>query len=162
MSDSRANLAGRPFDPLSLPARKGTAYPSQYADRIKEREKRVLGDPAGLTHFGVNLTRLPPGEISSQRHWHSGQDEFVYLLEGELTLITDEGETTIRAGECAGFPAGRANGHHMENRSDRVAVYLEVGDRPSSDRGHYPDIDLLASSNDGRRYRFTRKDGSEF
>jgi len=161
MSD-KTSLAGRPLDPMTLPARKGTGYPAHYATAIRDREKRIVGDAVGLTHFGVNLTRLPPGEISSQRHWHSGQDEFVYLLEGELVLVTDEGESLLRAGECAGFPAGRANGHRMVNRSDRMAVYLEVGNRPPGDVVTYPDIDFRAESEDGRKYRFTRRDGSDF
>jgi uncharacterized cupin superfamily protein len=148
---------GRPFDPLSLPGRKGTAYPPELAREIRDREKRALGNAAGLSRFGVNLTRLPPGEISSQRHWHSAQDEFVYLLEGELVLQSDEGETLMRAGECVGFPAGRANGHRFVNRSDKPAVYLEVGDRTPDDHVTYPDVDLSAHSADGRRYSFGKK-----
>lgn len=148
---------GQPFDPWSLTGRKGTAYPAQFATEIREREKRALGNVAGLSRFGVNLTRLPPGEISAQRHWHSQQDEFVYLLSGELVLETDEGTTLMRAGQCIGFPAGRANGHRFVNRSSQDAVYLEVGDRTPDDAVTYPDIDLAAHSADGRRYSFRKK-----
>jgi uncharacterized cupin superfamily protein len=156
MSDEPKSL-GQPFDPWNLTGRKGTAYPAELATEIREREKRALGNVAGLSRFGVNLTRLPPGEISSQRHWHSAQDEFVYLLEGELVLQTDEGESVMRAGQCVGFPAGRANGHRFVNRSGQPAVYLEVGDRTPDDHVTYPDVDLAGYSADGRRYSFSKK-----
>ena len=156
MSDEPETV-GRPFDPWSLPGRKGTGYPAEFAVQIRDREKRALGDAAGLMRFGVNLTRLPPGEISAQRHWHSQQDEFVCLLSGELVLETDQGEAVMRAGQCIGFPAGRANGHRFVNRSGADAVYLEVGDRAPDDAVTYPDIDLAAHSADGRRYAFRKK-----
>jgi uncharacterized cupin superfamily protein len=152
-----AETVGHPFDPWSLPGRKGTSYPAEFAREIRDREKRTLGNAAGLTRFGVNLTRLPPGEISSQRHWHSAQDEFVYLLSGELVLQTDEGETIMQAGQCIGFPAGRGNGHRFVNRSTADAVYLEVGDRTPDDHVTYPDVDLAGHSADGRRYAFGKK-----
>lgn len=150
------------LDPASLPGRKGTGYPAPFATRIKEREKRFLGRALGLENFGVNLVRLPPGEISSQRHWHEKQDEFVYILAGELVLVTDAGEQVLKAGMCAGFPAGVPDGHHMINRSRGEAVYLEVGDRTVNDVGHYPDIDLVALAPDGMKYAFTRKDGTPY
>lgn len=155
----------RPAQPIaaeSLPPRKGTAYPAHLAQQIQERLKRSLGNAAGLTRFGVNLVHLPPGEISSQRHWHSAQDEFVYLLEGELTLVTEGGESRLTAGEFVGFPAGRADGHQLQNRSQSVAVYLEVGDRSPGDRVSYPDVDMSGATEDGTIYRFTRKDGADF
>jgi len=102
-----------------------------------------LGDAAGLTDFGVNLLRLPSGVWSSQRHWHSAEDEFVYVLEGEVVLVTDSGEEILRAGDCAGFKAGIKDGHHLQNRSALEAVLLEVGSRrPAEDEGEYPDLDM--------------------
>jgi len=154
---------GKPaLDPLSLPGHKGTGYPAEYAGQIVDREKRALGDAFGLTQFGVNLTHLPPGEISSQRHWHLNEDEFVYILDGELTLVTDDGETTMTSGMVAGFPAGVENGHQLINKSNRMAVFLEVGTRADADEGHYPDCDMRASKQPGKGYVFTRKDGSAF
>ncbi len=123
----------------------GSRYPSPYDEPCAERHRRVLGDAAGLSHFGVNITRLPPGAWSSQRHWHSAEDEFIYVVEGELVLVTDAGEDTLRAGDCAGFKAGVADGHHMQNRATRDALFLEVGSRrPDEDEVAYPDIDLKA------------------
>jgi len=124
-------------------------------DRIRQR----LGNAGGLTDFGVNLMHLPAGNWSSQRHWHSHEDEFVYVLEGELTLIEDGGETILRAGECSAFPKGSGNGHHMINRSDVTAVYLEVGSRSPADLTTCSDIDLMSSNADGR---FVHKDGSPY
>jgi uncharacterized cupin superfamily protein len=131
-------------DPKSLPARIGTRYPPPYAEPCLKRVKRALGNAVGLKSFGVNMTELPPGTWSSQRHWHTRQDEFIYVLEGELVLVTDEGEFTLKSGMCAGFQAGVANGHHLINRSDRPAVYLEIGDRPAGDQGFYSEADLEA------------------
>jgi uncharacterized cupin superfamily protein len=107
-----------------------------------ERTRRRLGDAAGLTAFGVNLLRLPPGTWSSQRHWHTAEDEFVYVLEGELTLVTDAGEEILRAGDCAGFKAGVRDGHHLQNRSGKDAVVIEIGSRKDEDEGEYSDIDM--------------------
>jgi uncharacterized cupin superfamily protein len=122
---------------------KGSRYPSPYDEPCAERFRRRIGDLAGLSQFGVNLTRLPPGCWSSQRHWHTVEDEFVFVVEGEVVLVTGGGEETLRAGDCAGFKAGVADGHHLQNRSRRDAVVLEVGSRrPDDDEVDYPDIDL--------------------
>jgi uncharacterized cupin superfamily protein len=121
----------------------GSRYPKPYHEPCKNRFRRVLGDAAGLTQFGANLTRLPAGSWSSQRHWHSAEDEFIYMLEGELVLVTDSGEELIKAGDCVGFKAGNPDGHHLQNRSARDALYLEIGSRrPDEDEVTYPDIDL--------------------
>jgi uncharacterized cupin superfamily protein len=123
----------------------GSRYPAPYHEPCKNRFRRVLGDAAGLTQFGANLMRLPAGTWSSQRHWHSTEDEFIYMLEGELVLVTDSGEETIEAGDCVGFKAGNPDGHHLQNRSLRDASYLEIGSRrPGEDEVTYPDIDLKA------------------
>jgi uncharacterized cupin superfamily protein len=121
----------------------GSGYPLPFDAPCAARRRQRLGDAAGLTDFGVNLMRLPPGAWSSQRHWHSSEDEFVYVLEGEVVLVTDAGEEILRAGECAGFKAGVKDGHHLQNRSPREAVVLEIGSRKvAEDEGEYPDIDL--------------------
>jgi uncharacterized cupin superfamily protein len=122
--------------------RTGTNYPPQFQKVVQGREKAALGDLVGLTQFGVNVTRLKPGAASSLRHWHENEDEFVYILEGELVLIEDEGETVLRPGDAAGFKASVANGHHLVNRTERDAVYLEIGTRAATERAHYPDVDL--------------------
>jgi uncharacterized cupin superfamily protein len=146
------------IDVDALPVRQGSGYPEPFYRRSPNRTKRRLGDGAGLTDFGVNLTRLPPGEWSSARHWHVLEDEFVYVLEGELVLVTDEGETVLRAGECAGFPKNTPNGHHLLNRSDKDAVYLEVGTRSGdAEVCNYPDIDLHLEGG-----RYFRKDGTVY
>jgi uncharacterized cupin superfamily protein len=144
--------------------RVGSGYPSPFDRPCKERRRWRLGDVAGLSQFGVNLLRLPPGIWSSQRHWHTAEDEFVYVLEGEVVLVSDDGEEILHAGDCAGFPAGVANGHHLQNRSDREVVVLEVGSRrPSEDGCDYPDIDLVIkpgadfSRRDGRPYESDAK-----
>jgi uncharacterized cupin superfamily protein len=126
------------------PIARGSTYPAPYDVPCRERLRTRLGDAAGLTQFGVNLTRLPPGGWSSQRHWHAGEDEFVYVLDGELVLVTDSGEELLRAGDCAGFKAGASDGHHLQNRSDRDALFLEIGTRlPRAQmQVAYPDIDL--------------------
>jgi uncharacterized cupin superfamily protein len=121
----------------------GSRYPAPYHEPCENRFRRVLGDAAGLTQFGANLMRLPAGTWSSQRHWHSAEDEFIYMLEGELVLVTNSGEEMIKAGDCVGFKAGNPDGHHLQNRSARDALYLEIGSRrPDEDEVTYPDIDL--------------------
>jgi len=121
------------IDTSSVPARKGSGYPSPFDEPCAARTRRRLGEAAGLGDFGVNLMTLSPGGWSSQRHWHSHEDEFVYLLEGELALIEDGGETGLHAGDCATFPKGTGNGHHLVNKSSAMAVYLEVGARNPHD-----------------------------
>ena len=143
-------------------ARSGTTYPKAFRKDVAGRTKRVLGDLFGLSNFGVNHVSLSPGSWSAQRHWHTREDEFVYVLSGELALVTDEGETRLGRGMVAGFPAGRQNGHHLVNRSNEDAVYLEIGARWSDDECFYPDIDLqLVSDGEGGRH-FTKKDGSRY
>jgi len=147
------------IDLHAVPLRKGTGYPAEFNAQCAERTRRRLGDAGGLVDFGVNLMTLPPGGWSSQRHWHSHEDEFVYVLDGELTLVEDHGETVLVAGECAAFPKGTGNGHHLQNRSATSAVYLEVGSRDPNDLTTCSDIDMMSSNADGR---FTRKDGTPY
>lgn len=145
------------------------ARPSNYPPAIRDwldaklagREKRPLGEPFGLRNFGVNLTRLAPGAISALRHAHALQDEFIYVLEGTPTLITDVGETPLEPGLCAGFRAGSGDAHRLINQSDTEVVYLEIGDRTPGDQVIYPDDDLAAGLVDGQ-WRFTRKDGTPY
>jgi uncharacterized cupin superfamily protein len=149
------------LDPQTVPARRGSSYPAPFRAAVEAREKRPLGDALGLTQFGVNLVELPAGCWSSQRHWHTHEDEFVLVLEGELTLVTDAGEQVLRPGMAAGFPAGKADGHHLINRTDRPAVYLEVGTRDALDEVDYPDIDIAVRQRDGREL-FVRKSGEPY
>jgi len=147
------------IDISKVPERKGTGYPPQFnapcADRIRQR----LGDAGGLKDFGVNLMRLPPGNWSSQRRWHSHEDEFVYVLEGELTLIEDGGETVLHAGDCVAFAKNSGNGHHLINKSKAMAVYLEVGSRNPDDVITCSDVDMMSPNSDGR---FLHKDGTPY
>jgi uncharacterized cupin superfamily protein len=149
------------IDVETAPTRLGTAYPPPYDEPCRDRMRRKLGDAAGLTQFGVNLLRLPPGQWSSQRHWHTAEDEFVYVVAGEAVLVTDAGEQALRAAaDCAAFPAGAADGHHIQNRSDRDILLLEVGSRrPAEDGAHYPDIDLVAEPGTGR---YSHRDGTPY
>jgi uncharacterized cupin superfamily protein len=147
------------IDIASLPVDARTGYPPPHSDRVAGRSRKRLGVAAGLDQFGVNLTTLKPGAASSLRHWHDNEDELVYVLEGELALIENDGETSMRAGDAAGFKAGVANGHCFVNRSDRDAVYLEIGSRAKRERAHYPDVDL-AVVKDEAGFRYTRKDGT--
>ena len=148
-------------DPADLPGGANTDYPDPFRTAVERREKRKLGDAVGLTNFGVNLVRLPPGAASTQRHWHTKQDEFVYVLEGEVVLLTDAGEQVLFPGMCAGFPAGSGDGHQLLNRSDRDARYLEIGDRTPDDEVGYPDIDLLVRWIDGVEH-YVHKDGTPY
>jgi uncharacterized cupin superfamily protein len=143
------------------PRTKKTNYPPIFAARVEGREKRALGDVFGLTNFGVNLTRLNPGAQSSLRHAHTRQDEWVYVLAGTPTLVTDEGETLLGPGMCAGFKAGTGNGHHLINRSEGDVLYLEVGDRTPGDAADYPDDDLKATAIEGG-WLMTHKDGTPY
>ncbi len=145
------------LDPAEVAVREGSSYPEAFKEPCRTRTKRVLGDALGLSNFGVNLVTLPPGAWSAQRHWHSHEDEFVYVVAGELTLITDGGEQVLGAGQAAGFPAGKADGHHLVNKGRAPATYLEVGDRPSEDTVTYPDVDLHLESTPESRVFFNKK-----
>ncbi len=149
------------LDPLSVPVRKGSVYRHPYREQLAGREKRALGDALGLKSFGVNLVALGPGDWSSPRHWHSHEDEFIYVLEGELTLVTDAGDQRLTAGMAAGFPAGVEDGHHLVNRSDALAHYLEIGNRGLDDAAQYPDIDLVGRNGPAGRL-FTNRKGEPY
>jgi uncharacterized cupin superfamily protein len=142
-----------------LPVRLGTGYPSEFNEACAGRTRVRLGDGGGLNSFGVNLMTLPAGKWSSQRHWHSHEDEFVYVISGELVLVEDTVETVLRSGECAAFPKGSGNGHHLQNRSTIQAVYLEVGSRHPDDLTTCSDIDLMSSNRNGT---FVHKDGAPY
>jgi len=148
-------------DPASVHEARGSSYPEPFRSRMGDRVKRRLGDACGLTKFGVNLVTLGPGGQSALRHWHTLEDEFVYVLSGEVVLVSDTGEQTLRVGTCAGYPAGKRDAHHFINRSGAPATYLEVGSRIDGDNSFYPDDDILwcdagngvyAAHKDGRRY----------
>lgn len=148
------------IDVANLPIQAGSGYPPPLDQPCAERQRTRLGDVAGLTQFGVNLLRLPPGAWSSQRHWHSTEDEFTYVLEGEVVLVTGDGEEVLHAGDCAGFRAGDPNGHHLQNRSGADVVLLDIGSRrPETDAVDYPDLDLALAAGD-RAYR--HRDGSPY
>lgn len=153
-----------PIDPLELPARSATLYPEPFRSQVLPREKRALGDAAGLTRIGVNHTTLKPGLASSMRHWHTHEDELIYLLSGELVLVTDDGERLLRAGQYAAFPAGHPNGHQLINRSGSPAIYLEISNRDPADVAHYPDVDLAwdPPAAAGVPGTFTHKDGRPY
>jgi len=146
------------IDPATIKANIGSGYPERYEADSAACEKRFLGDATGLTHFGVNIVRLPPGCASAQRHWHKHEDEFVYVLEGEVELVTDAGSQTLKRGMAAGFPAGKADGHKLVNGSSRDALYLEVGDRLADDEIEYPGIDLRLIRVEGKE-TFLHRDG---
>lgn len=148
-------------NPAAVEGRRGTIYPTQFKDGLDGRIKRALGDAGGLSQFGANLTTLEPGAISAQRHWHSSEDEFVYILDGTLTLVTDAGEEQLSAGMAAAFPAGEANGHQIVNRSNAAATYLEIGTRMQEDDVVYSDIDLRMEKRDGQR-TFKHRNGGPY
>ena len=150
------------FDPLSLPESNATGYPEPYRAENQKRWNRRLGNHVGLTNYGVNLTRIVPGGQSSALHGHTKQDEFVWVLEGEVVLETTQGAQVLRAGHCAGFPAGKGEAHRFVNRSDRDVLLLVVGDRTQGDEVYYPTLDLQARLQPDGKYVFTRKDGSAF
>jgi uncharacterized cupin superfamily protein len=149
------------IDVAELAAVVGTLYPSPFDAPCRARERKKLGDAAGLSQFGVNLLRLPPGAWSSQRHWHTGEDEFVYVLSGEVVLVTDGGEEILRAGDAAGFPAGDSNGHCLQNRSDRDAEIIEIGTRVPGNSAYYSDIDMVAPPG-GKPAMYTHRDGTPY
>jgi uncharacterized cupin superfamily protein len=146
------------LDPAAVPERVGSFYPEAFQVLVRARRKRALGNELGLTHYGVNLVRLEPGAWSALRHWHTRQDEFIFVVEGEIALVTDAGEQTLRAGMAAGFPAGKPDGHHLINRSAAPALYLEVGDRVPGDEVHYPDVDLFVDAD----FVFRHKSGEPY
>jgi uncharacterized cupin superfamily protein len=146
------------IDRNALARRKGSGYPAPFDLPCRERVRLLLGDAAKLTDFGVNLLTLPPGTWSSQRHWHSAEDEFIWVVAGEVVLVTDQGEEVLRSGDCAGFKAGITDGHHLQNRSEHAAAILEIGSRrPDTDLVDYPDIDLRSTPSG-----YTRSDGTPY
>jgi uncharacterized cupin superfamily protein len=150
------------LDPATVEPRTTSGYPEPFRSRCLPREKRALGDALGLTKVGVNLTTLPPGKESSMRHHHTHEDELIFVLEGEVVLITDRGEQVLTAGMCAGFPAGSNDGHQLVNRSDQPARYLEVSNRDPADTAAYPDVDLAYSKSPEGKAVFSRKDGTPY
>lgn len=150
------------FDPLSLPESNATGYPEPYRAENMQRWNRRLGNHAGIANFGVNLTRIVPGGQSSARHGHTKQEEFVWVLQGEVVLETNGGEQLLRPGHCAGFPAGRGETHRFVNRGDSDVLLLVVGDRTPFDEVYYPTLDMHARAGEDGKYVFTRKDGSGF
>jgi len=159
--------AEKPSTPVALvaadapPRARSSNYPEPFFTRMLRRDKRPLGDLFGLSNFGVNLTRLAPGGESALRHAHVRQDEFVYILEGRPTLVTDAGRTELRPGMCAGFRAGTGDAHHLVNATHADVVYLEIGDRTPGDAATYPDDDIVADADDGK-WRFVHKDGTPY
>jgi uncharacterized cupin superfamily protein len=153
------------LDPMSIAPRTSSGYPEPYRSRVLPREKRALGDELGLRTIGINHTVLPPGKESSMRHWHTHEEEFIYVLSGEVVLVTDAGEQVLKAGMCAGFPVAQdvenGDGHQLVNRGSEPAVYLEVSNRDPRDQAYYADVDLHFHG-DGAPVRFTRRDGSGF
>jgi uncharacterized cupin superfamily protein len=149
------------IDIAAIAEKNETGYPEPYRALVAGRFRKPLGDAGGLTQFGVNLCRLAPGAASSQRHWHSAEDELVYVLQGEVILVEDGGETPLRAGDAATFKAGVENGHHLVNRSGADALFLEIGTRSEADRATYPDIDMQAATEDGVD-RYTHRDGTPY
>ncbi len=149
------------LDPDRLEPRIGSTYPTQFTGPVANRKRRRLGDALGLSHYGVNLVELPPGAWSAHRHWHTHEDEFVYVVRGELTLVTSGGEQVLGPGMTAGFPAGVEDGHHLVNKSDQTAVYLEVGDRVKADEVGYPDVDLALKHTEAGKV-FTNKAGEPY
>jgi len=152
---------GKRIDVTDIAPVIGTLYPPPFDLPCRPRERKKLGDVAGLTQFGVNLLRLPPGAWSSQRHWHTGSDEFVYVVAGEVVLVTDEGEEVLRPGDAAGFKAGDANGHCLRNNSNSEVLVLEIGTRAADDSAHYADIDMVAPAH-GKPAIYTHRDGAPY
>ena len=162
MSDNKIPVPIAIAAEAAPPRSKPSNYPEILRTRMARRVKQPLGDLFGLTNFGVNLTTLTPGGESALHHAHTRQDEFIYILEGTPTLVTDAGETLLQAGMCAGFKAGTGNAHHLVNRSDRDVRYLELGDRTAGDAASYPDDDIQAALDDNGIWIFTHKDGTPF
>lgn len=150
------------IDALEIEAKRGTTYPATFRKEVENRSKRVLGEHFGLTKYGVNFVELEAGAWSAQRHWHTHEDEFIYVLTGELVVVTEQGEQTLTPGMFAGFPAGKADGHHLINRGSAAAAYLEIGDRNALDEVYYPDIDLELRPDGEGGHEFSRRDGSRY
>lgn len=148
----------KPLDIVTLKPVVGTLYPPPFDEPCRARERTRLGDAAGLTQYGVNLLRLPPGAWSSQRHWHAKEDEFVYVLSGEVVLVTDAGEEVLHAGDCAGFKAGDPDGHYLQNRGTLDAMVLEIGSRFPDDCATYSDIDMKTAPGVG----YVHQDGTPY
>ena len=149
------------IDMTALTETVGTLYPPPFDAPCRARARTKLGDAAGLTQFGVNLLRLPPGAWSSQRHWHTSSDEFVYVLSGEVVLVTDAGEEILRSGDATGFKANEADGHCLQNRGNGDALVLEIGSRVAGDSAYYSDIDMMAPPG-GKPALYTRRDGTPY
>ncbi len=160
MSEGQQNKKSYPLVARleELTTRIGTGYPHPFDAPCSLRSKTPLGKAVGISQFGANMLILPPGSWSAQRHWHQNEDELVYVLEGEVTLVTDEGERLLQAGSVVGFPAGQENGHHLVNKGKREAKLIEIGTRAHNETAHYPDIDLMAHCKDGKA-SFTTKKG---
>lgn len=154
-------MSSKRIDIASLATVLGTTYPPPFDQPCRQRRRQKLGDAAGLTQFGVNLLTLPPGAWSSQRHWHTASDEFVYVVAGEVVLVTDGGAEVLRAGDCASFKAGDANGHHLQNRSESEATVLEIGTRIPGDGAYYSDIDMMVPAG-ATTVLFTHRDGTPY
>ncbi len=151
------------LDPETVPGEERQPYPPPWDTALAGKWRKALGDALGLTQFGVNLTRLAPGAVSALRHWHTGEDEFVYIVSAQPTLVCDSGEQPLKPGHAAGFPAGDGDGHRLENRTDSEVVFIEVGTRAPSDRVHYTRDDLvLHKSYSAPSRRFTRRDGTPY
>jgi len=148
-------------DIAKVPVKSGAFYPVEFQAECRGRHKQALGDAAGLTQFGVNITRISPGAASALRHWHEQEDEFIYMLEGELVLVENGGEVVLKAGDAAGFKAGSGNAHRLINRGTRDAVYFEVGTRAKAERVHYPDVDLVMERDEKSR-RYLHRSGEPY
>ncbi|MCC5639348.1 cupin domain-containing protein [Nostoc sp. CHAB 5844] len=148
------------INPENIPGRTTSIYPDKFQHLVAGRVKKALGNAAGLKNYGVNLVTLAPGSCSALRHWHTRQDEFIYIIEGEPTLVTNAGEQILTPGMMAGFPAGEEDGHQLVNRSEKIVIYLEIGDRTPDDEGYYPDDDLVAKVGVNGERIFTTKDGT--
>ncbi len=160
MTREDAKPAG--FDPMEVTKTTRRVYPPPHERTTDGRWRRALGTPRGLTQFGVNLTELEPGAVSALRHWHKNEDEFVYIIEGTPTLVTDAGTQLLRPGMCACFPANDGNGHRLENRSDALVRFLEVGTRSRQEEVHYPDSDMILEKSSDGEYRFRHFDGTPY
>jgi uncharacterized cupin superfamily protein len=156
-----AKMTTPALDPREVASQTSSGYPEPFRSRVAGRHRKRLGDAAGLKNFGVNLVTLDPRSESSMRHWHEKQDEFIFVLEGEATLVTNAGRQRLGPGMAAGFPAGRPDGHQLVNETDRPVVYLEIGDRTPDDSASYPDVDLAVRMVDGKWVYF-RKDGRPY